>query len=73
MVVEKLLYSTREAREVLGIGQTRLYELLAQGRLKAVKLGGQTKISKAELERFIAELPLCALQQNLGVAPESAR
>jgi excisionase family DNA binding protein len=68
---EKLLFSLREAGAALGVGLTKTYDLIAQGRLKAVKLGKQTKVTRPELNRFIAELPPCSLQQALVVADEA--
>jgi excisionase family DNA binding protein len=53
----ELLVSTRESARRLGIGKTTFFELLKNGRIKAVRLGGRTLVPPAELERFTASLP----------------
>jgi excisionase family DNA binding protein len=53
-----MLYRANQARKLLGgIGSRKFYELLNSGRLKAVKLDGNTCIHSDELQRFMAELP----------------
>ncbi len=39
----------------LGIGRTLLYDLLKQGKLRAIKLGCRTLIPETELQGLIAE------------------
>jgi len=39
----------------LGIGRTLMYDLLKQGKLRAIKLGTRTLIPETELQRLIAE------------------
>jgi excisionase family DNA binding protein len=45
-----------EAWETLGIGRTTLYELIADGKIKTVKIGRRTLIPDEELQRFVATL-----------------
>ena len=45
--------STKEVCEVLGIGRTKLHELIDRGELKMWKLDGKRKITRAGLEAFI--------------------
>jgi excisionase family DNA binding protein len=54
---ERLAYTITEACDVMRIGRTKLYELLADKKLKAVALGGRTLILHSEATRFLAELP----------------
>lgn len=49
---EKRLYSVDEARKILGIGKTKIYDLIRNGYIKALDLGGM-KISAEEIDRFI--------------------
>jgi excisionase family DNA binding protein len=56
--VTELLTTTHEAARRLGIGRTKLFELLKEDRLRAVRLGSKTLIPVAELENFAATLPL---------------
>lgn len=40
-----------------GIGRTKLYELLGDGKIKAVKLGTRTLVLTQSVEQFLASLP----------------
>lgn len=53
---ERLLYSVREAAEMLSIGRVKLYELLAAGRIESVKLDGSRRIPREALEEFVRQL-----------------
>ena len=50
--------SLLEACKVSGIGRTKLYEAIADGRLTARKCGSRTIILRADLERFLTSLPV---------------
>ena len=54
--LERLLYSIREAAELLSIGRVKLYELVAAGRIESVRLDGSRRIPREALEDFIARL-----------------
>jgi hypothetical protein len=54
--LERLLYTTAEA--LLGCGPTRLYELLADNKLRARRLGPRTMIEAASLHELVDSLPL---------------
>ena len=53
--LEPFSYRIDDACRVLGIGRTALYAQIAAGRLKAIKIAGRTLITRAEIERLIAE------------------
>ena len=55
--IRPLLVTTREACEILGVGRTKLHELLSTGELRARKLGRATRIEMASLEEYAAALP----------------
>jgi len=55
--MDKLLYSPAEAAARLGIGRTKVYELLATGQLPAVRLGGKIFVSASALSEFAMSLP----------------
>ncbi|WP_240344790.1 helix-turn-helix domain-containing protein [Novosphingobium sp. THN1] len=42
-----------EAARMIGVGRTKLYELIAAGDVEAVKLGKSTRIVTASLHRLI--------------------
>jgi excisionase family DNA binding protein len=51
------LYTPREAQYLLSVSHAQLYRLIGRGRLDARKIGRSTVITKASIEKFIAELP----------------
>jgi excisionase family DNA binding protein len=55
--LERLLYTTAEAQAVIGCGTTRLYELLAAGKLRARRLGHRTMIEAESLRELVDCLP----------------
>lgn len=55
--MNQILCSTREAAHRLSIGRTKLFSLLKEGKIKAVRLGTRTLIPVGELESFAATLP----------------
>jgi excisionase family DNA binding protein len=54
-VVEPLLLRADEAAIVLGIGRTKVFEMLACGELPAIKIGRCVRVPKDRLERWIDE------------------
>ena len=40
-----------------GIGRTKLYELLGDGKVQAIKLGTRTLVLTESVERFLGSLP----------------
>lgn len=56
-VMDKLLVSIDDAREILGRrGRSRIYELIKSGDLEFVKDGGRTLIIKASIDRYVEKL-----------------
>lgn len=53
---ERLLYSVREAADLLSIGRVKLYELLAAGKIESVKLDGSRRIPREALEDYVDRL-----------------
>lgn len=47
-------YSVNEVCSLLGIGRTKLYELLATEEIRSMKIGRVRRISHHELERYCA-------------------
>jgi excisionase family DNA binding protein len=43
---------------VTGIGRTKIYEAISNGRLKARKFGKRTLVLRTDLQVFLASLPL---------------
>ena len=51
---KKLAYSIREAAEASSLGRTTLYNHIAAGRLRAVRVGGRTIIPAESLHALLA-------------------
>ena len=49
----RLLLTVREAAVVLAIGRTTLYQLIADGQVRTVRIGRAVRIPVAELESFV--------------------
>ena len=52
-VARALIYTTAEAAQLLRIGKTSLYELMATGELQSMKIGSRRLIAHQDLEAFI--------------------
>lgn len=50
--------SVSEACRVAGIGRTKIYEAISDGRLKARKLGKRTLVLRGDLQAFLDNLPV---------------
>jgi excisionase family DNA binding protein len=51
--VNKLAYRIDEAGEVSGLGRSSIYELIGDGRLSSVKVGGRRLILHEDLEALL--------------------
>jgi len=49
----KLAYSIPEAATAISIGRSKLYELIAEGRVETRKIGKRTVIPAASLHRLL--------------------
>lgn len=55
---DRLLYRPTEAAEILSVGRSTVYELLAEGALKCTKVRGSLRIRRSDLERYVANLTI---------------
>ena len=51
-----LLVRPEDAARVLGVGRTKVYELMRLRALRSVRVGGLRRISVAALAEFVAQL-----------------
>jgi excisionase family DNA binding protein len=51
------IFTIQEASNFLRLGRSRLYELLAEGQIRAVRIGRRTVIRSSDLQRFLQALP----------------
>lgn len=52
-----LAYSVPDTCRVAGIGRTKVYELVAAGQLRAVKIGAKTLILADSIQEYFQSLP----------------
>jgi len=51
-----LLVRPEDAARVLGVGRTKVYELIRSGALRSVRVGGLRRIPVAALKEFVPRL-----------------
>lgn len=54
---ETLLLTCEETARELRIARRRIFEMIADGQLPSVKIGASRRIRRADLEKFVRELP----------------
>jgi excisionase family DNA binding protein len=52
---ERVAWSLKEVHQKLGISQSMLFELLAQGKIGSIKVGRRRLITKAHLDAFLSQ------------------
>jgi excisionase family DNA binding protein len=53
-VNERLNVSLAEACQIIGIGRTRLYEIINDGALRTIRIGKRRLVPVAEIRDFVA-------------------
>jgi len=53
--MEKMLLKLSEVTQILGIGRSLVYELVARGELPSVRIGRCIRVSSESLERWVKE------------------
>jgi len=66
-VIDKLLLKPAEAAHVLGIGRTKLFELLASGALESVQIGHSRRVPTDAVDSFLAQLRAEQSRPNVGL------
>lgn len=51
--VEPICVKVNDAARMIGVGRTKLYELIASGEIKVIKLGKSTRITTASLQELV--------------------
>jgi excisionase family DNA binding protein len=51
--LSEYLLSPKEVRQLLGLGRTYTYQLLASGAIPSVRIGRLRKVRRSDLEQFI--------------------
>lgn len=52
--VEPICVKVNDAARMIGVGRTKLYELISNGELETVKIGKATRITTASLHKFVS-------------------
>lgn len=60
--MQQLLVSIEDASASIGIGRTKLYELLAEGELTLVKVGRRSLIPVTSIEALVRRLSATGVQ-----------
>jgi excisionase family DNA binding protein len=63
-----LAYGVREACDACGIGRTRLYALISEGKIEARQCGGRTLIPADSLRSFLSGLPAAPIRRKIAEA-----
>ena len=71
--MEHLLYRPEEAALVLGIGRSKVFELLQEGRLQSVQIGRSRRISRRALEAYVDQLAASAPVGGSDVAANDSQ
>ncbi len=50
---EPICMRINDAARMIGVGRTKLYELISQGEVEAIKIGKATRITTASLHELI--------------------
>jgi excisionase family DNA binding protein len=51
--VELLCVRVNDAARMIGVGRTKLYELISNGELETVKIGKATRVTTSSLHRLV--------------------
>jgi len=54
--VEQLLYSVREAAGIVGVGKSKMWELVARGEIESIKVDALRKIPADALTAYVERL-----------------
>lgn len=53
----RLCYTPAEVALLLGVGRTKVYELMSSGQLGSISIGRSRRVTAEELRRFLAQPP----------------
>ena len=69
MSTDTLVFSVPEAAEAIGVGEAKVYELVAGGRIPAIKWGPKTIIiPRQALENFLTEEAIRQQRDRAGTS-----
>lgn len=65
-----LAYTIKEACAASGIGKTKFYSLLSEGKLEARQCGGRTLIPAESLRAYLENLPPAPIRRKIAEVAE---
>lgn len=54
--MDQMLLTVKEAANVMNIGRTKVFDLIATGAIESVRIGGSRRIPVFAVEDFVAKL-----------------
>ncbi len=71
--MEKLLLRPAEAGEVLGLGRSKIYELLANGSIPSIRIGKSVRVPVEQLREWLNNQPLNSDGEELEESADSGK
>ena len=62
--VEPICVRVNDAARMIGVGRTKLYQLIATGEVEMVKIGKATRVTTASLRELVGRGSLDKLKRN---------
>ncbi len=56
------LHSVKKTGSIIGAGLTKVYELIGEGRLEALKIGRSTRVTDRSIDAYISSLPIADIR-----------
>jgi excisionase family DNA binding protein len=63
--VEKYLLTIPETAEAIGLGRSKVYELVSAGEIETVRIGKAHRVPRDAIERFVEKLRAAAMDPVL--------
>jgi excisionase family DNA binding protein len=60
-MTDRLLLRPEEVAELIGVGRTKVYELMCSGPIRSVKIGNSRRAPRIAVDEFVA-----TLQSDIG-------
>jgi excisionase family DNA binding protein len=60
-MTDRLLLRPEEVAELIGVGRTKVYELMGSGLIRSVKIGNSRRVPRIAVDEFVA-----MLQSDIG-------
>ena len=64
--MQQVLYRVNEAAAALGLGRTKVYELIGRGSIRSVRIDNAVRVPTSAIEEFVRELE--SVSTNSGSA-----